>query len=241
MTTLATPPAAVGSSPDAAPFGGPPRMVRVSANLLPDTVIAARRLGKLKRKLGLGLLGLVGVLLLGYGWSWWQTHSARSDLNSAQNRNTAMHSQLSAFTPLLNAQTQQASITTNLRQVMATDIQWRDLWNSVKAKAEPGVQLTGFTAQTSLVSTSGGGLNVLNHTGLLPIGTLSITGTATDSRAVATFVDGLAVTPGLASPIPVNVSGAKSGVAFTVSVLLTSDALGGRFSTPAPAAATGGH
>lgn len=241
MTTLATPPASVGGSPDATPFDGPARMVRVSANLLPDTVIAARRLGKLKRKLGLGLLGLVGLLIVGYGFSWWQTHSARNDLNSAQNANTAMHSQLTAFGPLLNAQSQQESITSNLRLVMATDVQWRDVWNSVKAKVVPGVQLTGFAASTSLVTTSGGGLDVLNHTGLLPIGTISITGTATDSRSVAAFVDGLAVTPGLASPIPSNISGSKGGVAFTINLLLTSDALGGRFTTAAPATTTGGH
>ena len=70
MTTLATPPSSVGGAPNTAPPDGPVRMVRVTANLLPDTVIAARRLpGKLKRHLALGLVGLVGLLALGYGWS----------------------------------------------------------------------------------------------------------------------------------------------------------------------------
>ena len=153
-----------------------------------------------------------------------------------------MRSQLSAFGPLLSAQSEQQAITSNLRTVMATDVQWRDLWNSVKSKVVPGVQLGGFSASiTSAAQAGAGGLDVLNHTGLLPIGTMAITGTATDSRAVAAFVEGLAVTPGLAAPIPSNVAGAKGGVAFTINLLLTSDALGGRFSGAAPATATGGH
>lgn len=239
MTTVAPPSPAPRSAPETAPGDGPARMIRVSANLLPDTVIAARRLSKLKRQLGLGLVGLLGLLVIGYGWSWWQTKSARDDLSAAQQHSAQMRSQMRDFAPLLTAQTRAQAITGNLRTVMVSDLQWRDLIASVRAKAGPGIHVTTVTGSVAPGSASNGvGLGVLNNTGQLAVGTLTVTGTATDSKSVAAFVDGLAVTKGLASPIPANVAGVKGSVAFTINLLLTSDALGGRFT---PTSATGGH
>lgn len=239
MTTVAPPPPAPRKAADAAPAEGAPRMIRVSANLLPDTVIAARRLSKLKRHLGLGLVGLVGLLVLAYGWSLWQTHSAKNDLASAQHHNAQMRNQMRDFAPLLNAQTRAQAITGNLRTVMVNDLQWRDLISSVRAKAGPGVHVTTVTGSVaSGAATPGAGLSVLNNTGLQAVGTLTVNGTAVDGKSVAAFVDGLSTTKGLAAPLPANVSGAKGSIAFTINLLLTSDALGGRFTATT---GTGGH
>lgn len=244
MTTVATPPPAVGG-PALSPVGEPVTMVRVVANLLPDSVVAARRLSKLKRQLGYGFVGLLGFLVIAYGWSWVQTHSSRDDLSSAQHHSNTLRQQMRAFTPLLTAQTRQQAITSQLRSVMATDLQWRDLIGRVKAKAGSGVQVTdisGSVAAGSASAVGGGGLSVLNHTGWKAIGSLTVTGTAPDNRAVAAFVDGLSKTKGLASPIPVSVSGTKGAVTFTINLLITTDALGGRFASSAatPAAASAG-
>jgi len=243
MTTVARPQPAPRGAPQTPPAEGPVRMIRVTANLLPDTVLAARRLTKLKRRLGVGLLGLIGVLVLGYGWSWWQTKSAQDDLSSARHHNQQMHSQMSAFAPLLAAQSRQQAVTGTLGTVMALDLPWRDLLGRIEAKTGSSIQITNLSGTVGATgSTPTTGLGVLNHTGLRAIGTLSITGNAVDSKSVAAFVDALSATKGVAAPLPTNVSGGKGAGVFTVNLLVTSDALGGRFNSALPIVpTTGGH
>lgn len=71
---------------------------------------------------------------------------------------------------------------------------------------------------------------MLNQSGVTPVGTLAITGTAREKRAIAAFVDKLGSMRGLATPYLASVSTDASGVlTFTVDVVVTTDALGGRF------------
>jgi Tfp pilus assembly protein PilN len=241
MTTLVTPPSASPAAPDFS-SDGPVRLVRVCAHLLPEEVIAGRRLSKLKKQLGKGFVGLIALLLVVYAWSWWQTKTSRDDLASAQSHTAGLQSQIQSFGPLVIAQGEQARISQNLKTVMATDLQWRDLLVKLQSEAVGGVQITGVTGAVTGAGagTAAGtvGLGVLNQTGLVAVGTLNVTGIAPDSRSVAALVDRLAVTKGLASPVPISVSGTKGGVAFEIDLLLTSDVLGGRFASAVPATST---
>ena len=60
-------------------------------------------------------------------------------------------------------------------------------------------------------------------------GTVAINGSAPSKGAVAAFVDRLAGIRGLAAAFPASVAGSNGQFTFSVNVLLTSDALGGRF------------
>jgi len=240
MTTLATPGPARPAEPDFS-SDEPVRLVRVCAHLLPEEVITGRRLTRLKGQLAKGFAGLLALLVLAYAWSWWQTKSSRDDLSSAQNRTVSLQNQVRSFGPLVIAQGEQARIGQNLRTVMADDIQWRNLLETVKSEALGGLKIgsvTGTVSGAAATSSAGAaGLSVLNQTGLVAVGTLRIIGYAPDSKTVAALVDRLAVTKGFASPVPISVSGTKGGVKFEIDLLLTSDALGGRF-TAVPSANT---
>lgn len=233
MTTLAPPP-----PPATRPLpGDEARVVTVFANLLPDEVVAGRRLRTLQRNIVLALAGLI-VLLIGlYGIFWWQTENARSDLTDQHQRTTALKHHLGDYGPLLAAQAQAASIGTTLSTLMRTDLSWRDLINRLEKEAPPGVTVTGVAGAvldpTAGTSGSTSGLELLNDSGKTVVGTLTITGIAHDKRVLAGYVDNLGSVAAVTVPLPASVDGLKGNLTYSINALITADALGGRFSASA--------
>jgi Tfp pilus assembly protein PilN len=217
------------------------RFVSVRANLMPEEIIAKRRLGGLKRRIGFCLAGLLALLIAWYGLAVFQTSQAKSNLTSAQRQTVTLQQRQDDFGPLVTAQAQSAAIKAQLVKLMAGDLQWRDMLATLRKSATAGVTVTAVTGTMTVgaapkgTTTKGGGLGVLNQTGKQAVGTLTITGSAPDKNAVAAYIDTLAKVTGLAAPFPANVTAEGGKVTFTASVIITSDALGGRYVT------TGGH
>ena len=238
MTTLITDAPPPPSAPNA-----PMRYATIRANLLPDEVIASRRLAELKRRIGIGLAALLVLLLVGYGYSWWQTSSAQGDLASARHGTTALQQKQNSYLPLVTAQTQSAAIQTALRKLMVGDLSWTDMLGVLaKEGAKNGIVIADISGTLTAGAVSGStqpgsaGFSVLNQTGKQSVGTMSIVGTAPDKSAVAAFVDNLSKVPGLAAPFPASVTSVNDNgvgsVLYTLSVIITSDALGGRYAQP---------
>jgi Tfp pilus assembly protein PilN len=217
----------------------PPRFVRIGAKLLPDEIIAARRLARLKRRLGAAICALVVLLAAGYAYSWWQTSKAQDNLVSAQFQTSGMSSKLTSFQPLIEAQTSTTGIRSELATVMADDVQWSRLMANVDKAANGKVVVTSFTG---IVGAAGAVANPLNTSGLTIIGTSTISGNASDYRSVAAFTDTLSTVKGLVVVDPASVAGDHGNYTFSVTLSLTTDALGGRFNAPpvTPAPATTG-
>jgi Tfp pilus assembly protein PilN len=232
-----------------------PRFVAVRANLMPQEVLSARSADRMRQRVIIGLSGLIVVLAVVYLASWFQTHSAQSNLDSLQNQGVTLQKQTSSYGPLVTAQTQTASIQSQLQQLMVGDLSWRDMLTTLRAQAPSGVTLTqiGGTITSGAASAGGaadtaGGYSALNQSGQQQVGTLTLTGTARDKTEVANYVDSLAKIRGLASPFPNSVTSATGTVTFNLTVLITADALGGRYATPSvaptsttPTATTGGN
>lgn len=215
-----------------------PLLLSLRANLLPDEIVAARRVDVVRRRVLLGLVALVALLVLGYAGSWWQTHTAESDLAAAQGEATSLQNQANAFGPLVTAQSRTSSIRSQLQQVMAGDLPWKSMLTSLRASAPAGVTLTGIdgtvTAGTAATTGTAGASGTAGTqplpAGVTPAGTLTLNGTARDQRSVADYADSLAHVKGLALPFVTNVTqGQKGSVTFGMTVVITSDALGGRF------------
>jgi hypothetical protein len=246
MTTLVSPTAASSPRPKPSPRpDAPVRFVAVHANLLPGEIVAARRLGELKRRVIIGLAGLLALLIGWYGLEIWGTASANGDLAAAQHRTTTLQHQQQSYQPLLTAQSGSAAIESSLTKLMAGDVQWTDLLTTLRASAKGGLTLTGVTGTMTAgaaASQAGGaaGLGVLNQSGKQQVGTLTITGSAPDKNTVAGYVDTLAKVTGLAAPFPASVTGTGGKLTFSVTSIITSDALGGRYAPPA-ASTAGGH
>jgi Tfp pilus assembly protein PilN len=243
MATTTLPPVPASAPPPPSAAGPGNRFVSIHADLMPQEIIAKRRLRQLKRRLGISLIALVGLLVAWYAFALLQTSQARSDRTSAEHRSQTLRAQQLQFGPLVTAQAQSAAIKAELAKLMAGDVQWKSMLATLRASATRGVTLSGVSASmlTGAASPSSagaqGGLAVLNQTGKQQIGTLTITGGAPDKNSVAAYVDTLAKVKGLAAPYPANVTGQNGKLQFTVNVIITSDALGGRYS----ATSQGGH
>ncbi|GAB2482308.1 PilN domain-containing protein [Jatrophihabitans fulvus] len=220
------------------PSAGPLRFVAVRANLLPREIVAGRRTDAMRRRVLSGLAALVAVLTLAYGFSWWQTHTADEHLAAAQRERSALSAQTQKYAPLVRAKATTTAIEQQLRRLMVGDLPWRGMLTTLRQQAPAGVALTQVagTLTTPVTgsdpdSAGGTGQQVLNRSGCTVVGPMTITGTAPDKRAVAAYADRLAGVKGLAAPYPTNVATAEGRTAFTLRVLVTTDALGGRYAT----------
>lgn len=214
-------------------------MLGIAANLMPNEVLVARRARSLKGYVVLGLAAMVLLLTAAFGFSWWQTSSAQSDLKAAQSQTAALLQQQAKFQPLVTAQGEASKVQQTLGQVMAGDLPWSKLLASVHSQAQHGVTVDGINGTVTVGGSSGAavlgatsGLGVLNQSGQQQIGTLTITGTAPDKNSVAAFVDRLGQVKGLAAAFPASVTGPRGKLTYSVNVILTSQALGGRFTLP---------
>lgn len=224
--------------PQPGPMPASARSVAVFADLMPDEVLAGRRGRAMKRRVLIGLAAVVLLLTAGYAFSWVQTHNAEGDLSSTQGQAKALLHRQQEFTPLVNAQDQSAQIQQTLGKLMTGDLQWSKLLDSVRNTANNGIAITAVTGDVNgagapsggaSIASGADGLGVLNQTGQVQVGTLTIAGTAHDKNSVAAFVDRLGKLRGLAAAFPASVMTATGGLTFSVNVILTSEALGGRY------------
>ena len=231
MTTLATPPV-VNDRPSPGDEG---RHVLVFANLLPDEVVSARQNGHSRRIVVFALVGVLIVLAIGYGLSALQTSVARSDLRKAQAQQLDLMNQQNSYSKLQKTQDQTAQLNQDLATLMAGDLQWATLTRSVRAAAPSGVSVVSINAtlQTSSATSTS---SVSANTALLPagvnvIGSMTLSVSAQSISQISQYLLNLDKVHGLVDAAPAGYSSATKSLNATVNVYVTSDALGGRYSS----------
>jgi Tfp pilus assembly protein PilN len=247
MTATMIPPS---PTPTPKPGGGALRHVSVRANLMPDEVLSARQTVVVRKQVMLGVLIVVALLIAWFGLSWWQTHAARGDLTDAQARGVSLQNQQKEYAPLVTAQTQIGTIGSDLHKLMAGDLSWTAMLTTLRNQAPSGITLTqvggviSAGAATNGTTTSGQlKPSVLNVTGKTQIGALTVTGNAPSKDAIAAYADKLATVRGLTAPLitSTTTTAGSHTLTFTVNLVITTDALGGRYAAPDLSTATGGH
>lgn len=233
MTATMVPPSAAP-----APTTGAPRFVAIRANLLPDEIVSARQIDVIRKQVVIGLVTVVLLLVGWYGFARFQTASANGDLSAAQRQGIAYQDQQRQYDGVVHAQAAVHSIQSELQTLMTNDLQWKALLTTIRAQTPSGVTLSSIAGNVG--ASEAGAPEVLNQSGLAGVGTVSLTGTAPDKKTVAAFADRLAKAKGVAAPFISSVTTADNAVTFSMNVIITSDALGGRFSTSTPTS-TGGN
>lgn len=216
------------------------RILTITADLLPEEVVAARR----ARRTRAWVLAVVGVVLLALG-GWYLiaehgTSEANADLEAVTTQQTRLQRQQATYATVVNVQAETQTIARQLNTLLANDLQWADLIKVIRDTGrESGVTVEGIaaslnptTAQGASAATSASG-SLPTTSGAKSIGMITITGTAPDKPSVAKYVDSLGTLTTVANPFVSSVS-AKSdanAVQFELSVDITDKALCGRFTT----------
>ena len=193
-----------------------------------------------RNRVGVALVALVGLLGVLYAYSWFQTNGLQGDLASAHSQSLILQSRMSSYAPLQAAQSETQQLQSLVAQAMVGDLQWKPLIDKFNASAPNGVRITSLSGLiSSPTAAATASANPLTAPGVSTIGTITIAGTAPDSTAVGKFVNALTLVPGLTDPVPTSIAGGKGAYQFSVTVGVTTAALGGRYasSTPTPSVA----
>jgi Tfp pilus assembly protein PilN len=211
------------------------RLLTISANLLPEEIVAGRR-ARHSRVVVLAALLVVVALLAGwYVYARHQVQLADDELTSITTEATTLQRSQSRYTEVVDVQNQTDTIAKQLSTLLANDLPWATLLTTLRNTADQ----SGVTVQ-GVIGTLNGGTTGAQTTaaGTLPstsksntIGTLTITGTGPDKPSIAGYVDALGGLPMLANPYLTNVSQTTSDVTFSITVDITAKALCGRYTT----------
>jgi hypothetical protein len=227
MTTTLMPPES------AAPAETPSRTLSITVNLLPPEVVEARHVGTVRRIVLSALVVVVALLTGWYGVASYQTAAARGSLSSAESDVRRLERQQRDFADLVGIQKESQTIRNELSTLLASDLQWSAVLAAVQGAAPAGVQITNVAgALTSAGNGTGGGSTgpqLPNTTGRRLIGSLTLTGTASNKAAVAEYVNKLAAVPALGNPFIASSMPQDKVERFTVRLDITDSALGGRY------------
>jgi hypothetical protein len=230
------------------PALSPQRVVRVlsiSANLLPEEIVAGRRA---RRARGLVLVALLVVVALLGGWFLYANHEvqlADDELSSVTNEATALQQSQTRFKDVVDVQNQTQTISKQLTALLGKDLPWAALLSTLRdTGTSSGVTVQGVIASLndSTTAASGGSAATLpNASGVATIGTATITGIGPDKPSIAKYVDALGKlkTKTVANPYLTTATQSDSGVTFSITIDITTQALCGRFTTKCKS--TGGN
>lgn len=215
------------------------RIPDLRADLLPVEVAEARRARKVRTLAIVVVAAVIAMVFAWYGIASYQVGSAQDGLSSAQDSVRSLTKQQAGFTKLVTTQGQIKSLSGELTTLLANDLQWATLLNSLAGAAPTGVTLTSVSGA---LNSAGAGGSAADATQLpsavayTQIGTLQVVGNAPSKAAVAAYVDALGKVSGVASPLLSGANQDNGVVTFTIGMDITKTALGGRFATPAPTA-----
>lgn len=243
MTTDIYPPESGFTAPMPAQQQDPLRLVRISANLLPDEILDGRRIRRTRTAV-VGGLGAV-VLLLGgwYGSTFVQAGSADEELARSEGQVVAAQQEQGKYRELTDTKTRLNAAEAQLSKLMTTDTQWQKLLSDLRGAAPTDVEIGQLSAAISGSGTVQDGLP--SETDEALVGTVTISGKAKSKDQIAEFVENVRRVTGLANPLPTDVSSQGGQESFSMRLDITQAALGGRFTpdpaeTPTTAPATGG-
>ena len=210
------------------------RMLTISANLLPEEIVAGRRAS---RSRGWVLTALLLVVLLLIGWylhALYEQRNAAKELDNVTAETAAAQRSQNRYREVVEVRTETDTLTSDLKTLLANDMSYSTLLNSLRTTGTAaGVTVVGVAAT---LNTAGGAAAPAEAGSALPsdssaaiIGTMAITGTAKGKPAVAAFADKLGTLNTVANAYVISVTTSEKGVDFSLSADITASGLCGRF------------
>jgi type IV pilus assembly protein PilM len=188
------------------------------------------------------------------------TH-AKSQRAAVQAQEAKLQSQLAALAPVLSRQTQLVTLQDNVKTLLATDVAWQRMINSITTHLPAGISLVSFTAASAppalvqaptppaaTTDTTGGSTATTTPTTVAPApptasGTITFQGKATDFPTLARWIDAMGKVPEIgdiyvssATRVAGGTGGSAGGVTFSATAVPTPAAASDRLGTYVKAA-----
>jgi len=213
------------------------RILAISASLLPEETIAGRRARRARAWVALAIALVAGLCAAWFVMAVHDKQAAQNDLESAEITIADLQREQREYAETVQMQSEIKTLSTQLKTVMANDLDWNALLDTVRATGEPlAVKIDSISGKVNgLDGQAAASANALpGQNGAAPAGSLIVTGSAPDKTAVAAYVEALALEKTVANPYVTNVTTNKDGgggkaVAFSMNVDITPKALCGRF------------
>jgi len=196
------------------------------------------------------------------------TFMAKQSVSHAKSQRAAvvaqeakLQSQLAALAPVLGRQTQLNALQDDVKTLLATDVAWQRMINSITTHLPAGISLTSFTAAspppapvqavtptTAATGTSGGSTATTTPTTVAPAtptasGSITFQGKATDYLTLARWIDAMGKVPEIgdiyvssAQLVASATGGSAGGVTFSATAVPTPAAASDRLGTYVKAA-----
>ena len=223
-----------------ATVGGSPRV-----DLMPPEIRVKRAQLRFRRKLRLGLVGVLIVVVAACGATWALNSLAQTNLQAAQNEKQQLITQQLQYSAVTTTQGSIALVKAGQKVGDSTEIDWQAYLTKLQATLPSGVLLTGVTIDTATP------LKVYTPS-TVPlqgdrIATLTFTATSPSLPSIPDWLDRLTSLPGFADATPGQVTPTTSMYTATVTMHINTEAFAHRFdkkarsdSTTDPAS-TGGN
>jgi hypothetical protein len=210
------------------------RLLPIRANLLPAEITSRRNARRMRAFVIAGVV--LAMVALG-GWSADAYHDrtlADRDLAVVNTQvakvNGTMHdAQHQEITTIISAN---AAISAELKALMAHDLRWPTLLDTVRTTATKSSVSVGQIS--AALTEAPAGSATASSSGATVVATLTLQGSGKDKKTIAGFVDNLSHITGISNPYLITASQGSDdgGYSFQASADVTSAALCGRFTTP---------
>ena len=202
--------------------GGAPRV-----DLMPPEIRVKRAQLRFRRKLRLGLVAVLVIVVVGCGATWALSSVAQTNLLAAQNQNQQLATQQLQYSNVTSAQNSIGLVQAGQKVGDSTEIDWQSYLTKLQATLPAGVVLTGVTIDTATP------LRV-DAPSTVPlqgdrIATLAFTATSASLPSIPDWLDGLATLPGFADATPGQVNLSGTTYTATVTMHINTDAFAHRF------------
>jgi Tfp pilus assembly protein PilN len=209
------------------------RILSISADLLPEEIVAARRA---RRTRGLVFVVVAIVAVLCASWFVLALHGkreAQQELDAAKSTVADLQRDQKEFDETLKVQADTKQLNDQLRAVMAEDLDWAALLATLRNAGAPShITVEGVNGRLNTAEDTESKASVLPGSATDTVGTLVVTGAGPDKKAVAAYVDALGKQSVVTNPYLTSVASDKSGgVTFSLRLAIKRAALCGRFTT----------
>jgi hypothetical protein len=205
----------------------------IVANLLPPEIIAARRIRVLRKRIVTALIAVVVLCIAGYGYAFWQAHTATSALSSERAQTSQLEREKGNYAEVVKIQGSIASVQKQISSLLGNDVDFAKLLASVVSQAPTGVAVSQLSVtinpSTSIAAGAAVGGGILDTSGRKHIGSILLTGQASTVGQVADFVDRLSKVPGLVGVLPTSQQANGKAVQFAVQLIPTDQVLSHRY------------